>query len=157
MSEPTPIGNVELPGEDIVSPAVLLKRFIDDNASSTVVPAGAVVGGADDTEQQEGVVALMDAGDAEPELYAPIVKKRVQVRCVAGTLFEADSIANYIYELLNGQRWLILEDHEERLWYCYTIYCSIGPSHHIDSSETKESLLFAIITLSREPVGVPES
>jgi hypothetical protein len=157
MSEPTPIGHVELPGEDTVSPAELLCGFINDNASAAVVPGGAVVGGADDTQQQEGVVALMDAGDAEAELYAPIVKKRVQVRCVGPTLAEADAIGSYIFELLNNQRWLVLEDSEERLWYCHTIYCSIGASHHIDSAETKESLLFVVITLGREPVGVPVS
>ena len=153
---PSGPGNVELPGEDVVSPAELLMGFINDNADAVVVPAGAVVGGADDDQQQEGVVALMDAGDASPELYAPILHKRVQVRCVGPTLAAADVIGNYVFKLLNGQRWLILEDSQERLWLCHTIYCTTGTSHHLDSDETFESLLFCAIVLGDEPVGVPE-
>jgi len=149
-------GNVELPGEDIPSPAELLMRFINDNASESIVPSGAVVGGADDTQQQAGVIALMDAGDANTELYVPLLSKRVQVRCVGPTLAKADEIGNYAFELLNKQRWLILEDSEERLWMVHSIYCTVGPSHHIDSPETHESLFFCAVTLGSEPVGVPK-
>lgn len=162
MAEAGPVsplkpGEVELPGEDVVSPAELLMGFINTHADPSVVPAGAVVGGADDLQQQQGVVALMDAGDAGSELYAPLIKKRVQVRCVGPTLAEADAIGNYIYRLLHEQRWLVLEDSAARLWFCHTIYCTVGPSHHIDSQETHESLLFAAVTLGDEPVGVPAS
>lgn len=156
MSPQVP-GGVELPGTDWPSPAELLKGFIDTNAEPTVAPGGIVVGGADDNEQQAGCVALMDAGDADRELYAPIISKRVQVRCLGPTLYDADRIGNYMFKLLHNQRWLILADHLERLWFCHTIYCTVGSSHHIDNPETHESLFFAAITIGDEPVGVPES
>lgn len=154
---PMPPGNVVLPGTDAPSPAELLKAFIDEHADASIVPAGAVVGGADDDEQQSGVASLMDAGSQDAELYAPLLKKRVQVRCLGPTLDVADQMANYLFELLHNQRWLILEDSQSRLWYVHTIYCSVSPSHHVDTTETRESLFFAVVTVGSDPVGVPSS
>lgn len=153
VSGPLGPGNVVLPGEEIVSPAELLMRFINENASKNIVPEGAVVGGADSNQEQKGVAALMDAGDVEAELYAPILHKRVQVRAVGPTLSQADAMGNYLFQLLNNQRWLELDDAEGNVWMCHSIYCTVGTSHHIDSPETHESLFFCSITIGSEPVG----
>lgn len=154
---PEPPGIVVAPSSTVVSPAKLLKIFITDNASREIVPHGAVVGGADDVEQQAGVVALMDAGNTKDELYAPLLWKRVQVRCMGGSLYQADQIGNHVFWLLHGQRWMVMEDEAEFLWFVHGIHCTAGPSHHIDSSETWENLFFANITVGRDPVGVPSS
>jgi hypothetical protein len=148
-------GEVLTPRSAIVSPSELLKRFIDDHADPGILPAGAVVGGADDDEQNQGVVAIMDAGNTRDELYAPLLWKRCQLRCMAPSLEHADRIGNHLFDLCNDQRNLVLEDSFKRLWFVYGIYCTTGPSHHIDSTEVWEDLLMANITVSRDPVGVP--
>lgn len=157
MSEPLPPGEVLSPRDNVCSPAELLKDFLDDNVDATLVPNGAVVGGADDEEQQGGVIALMDAGDTKRELYAPLLWKRVQVRCMGPTLDAADQIGNHAFDLLHNQRWLVLSDYLGRQFFVHGIYCSAGPSHHIDSTETWESLLFANVTVGRDPTFIPGS
>jgi len=152
---PTTPGEVVPARSAIVSPAELLMGFINQNCSVEVVPEGAVVGGASDTQQQAGVVSLMDAGDTKREKDVPLLWKRVQVRCMGPTLATADDIGNHMDDLLDKQKWLVLEDSREYLWFVHGIYITMGTSHHIDSSETWESLLFANVTVGRDPVGVP--
>lgn len=147
-----PFGLVLSPSSTVVSPAELLKIFIDTYADQDVLPAGAVVGGADDNEQQAGVVAIMDAGNTKNELYAPLLWKRCQLRCMAGSLYDVDKIGNYVFQLLNDQQNLVMQDSQDVKWFVHGIYCTTGPSHHIDSSETWESLLFANITVGSNPI-----
>jgi hypothetical protein len=129
--------------------------FLNENMDRDLVPMGAVVGGANDEQQQGGCVALMDAGDSKQELYAPLLWKRIQVRAMGPSLAEADDIGNHLFDLLNGQQWLEMTDSRGWVWFCHQIYVAAGTSHHIDSSETWESLLFVNVTLSRDPVSVP--
>lgn len=148
-------GAVLSPRAAVVSVSELLKGFIDDNADASIVPAGAVVGGADDTQQQEGVVAIMEAGNSKTELYAPLLWRRCQIRCMGPSLETASAIGDHIFDLLNDQQSLELTDSEGRVWFVHLIYCATGPSQHIDSSETWESLLFANVTVGRDPISVP--
>lgn len=148
-------GDVHPARSSIVSPAELLMSFIDEQADRSIVPAGAVVGGADANQQEAGVVALMDAGDAKLELYAPLLWKRVQVRCMGPSLDRIDTMGNHVFDLLNDQKWLELSDSAGKVWFVHGIYCSVGPSHHIDSQATFESLLFATVCVGRDPVSVP--
>lgn len=138
----------------IVSPAELLKVFLDDglDTSAEYAAAGAIVGGASDEEQDAGVVSLMDAGDQKLEQYAPLLWKRVQVRCLAPTLDQVDRIGNHVYDLLSDQKWLVLTDSTGTKWFVHGIYVNVGSSHHIDSSATWESLLFCVVCVGRDPV-----
>lgn len=135
-----------------VSPAELLKVYIDDRADTSVVPAGAVVGGADDNEQQQGVISIMDGGSSKQELYAPLLNERLQLRCLAPTLYEADRIGNHAYALLDDVKWVELRDSAGFTWFVHTIYCATRPSHHLDSKETFESLFYVNITVGTEPI-----
>lgn len=139
-----------------VSPSELLMKFINDNADGDVLPAGSVVGPADDDMQQQGVISLMDAGDTKREDYAPLLWKRVQVRCMGPSLEKCDDIGQWAFELLNDQRWLELADERGRVWFVHLITVTVGPSHHFDSTETWESLMFANVTVGRDPVLVPD-
>lgn len=139
----------------VVSPAELLNGFINTYADKAIVPAGSVVGGADDNEQQAGVISIMDAGNTKQEMYAPLLWKRCQLRCLAPSLMEADRIGNYAFQLLNDQKWLELEDHRGAKWFVHLISCTTGPSHHLDSKETFESLFYANITVGSEPIFQP--
>lgn len=136
----------------VCSPSELLKTFLDSYMNPSTVPGGAVVGGATDEAQQRGCVSLMDAGDTRQELYAPLLWKRVQIRCMARTLAEADVIGNHVYDLLSDQQNLELADDQGRLWFVHGIYVSTGTSHHVDSNETQESLLFANVTVGRDQI-----
>lgn len=150
---PTVPGEVVSPSSSVVSPSELLKDFIEQYADKEVIPGGVVVGGADDEQQQKGCVALMDAGNTENETGdAPLLWKRCQVRGVAGSLAQADEIGNYMFELLKNQKWLELEDSNGTKWFVHLITMTAGPSHHLDSEETFESLSFANITVGSEPI-----
>lgn len=152
MTDP---GQVLSPSSTLVSPSELLKSFIDTHCDRAIVPSGAVVGGADDNEQEAGVISIMDAGNTKQELYAPLLHKRCQLRCLAPTLYHADRIGSHAFALLNDQKWLELKDNAGVTWFVHTIYCSTGPSHHLDSKETNEALFFANITVGSEPVLTP--
>lgn len=133
----------------------LMKVWIDQEVDRDLVPAGAVVGGADDPEQQQGVVSLMDAGYLRPD-YTPITWKRIQVRCMGATLYQVDKIGRHVEELLDVEERQVLPDSDGTLWLVHGIFVQVGPSHHFDSKETLESLMFAGIGVGREPVGTQE-
>lgn len=143
------------PGDSLVSPSELLMIFLNEEMDRAIVPAGAVVGGADDEQQQAGCVALMDAGNAKNELYTPLFWKRVQVRCMHNQLSAVDTIGNHVNDLLHEQQYLVMTDASGKQWFVHSIFVSTGPSHHIDSSETYESLLFATICVGRDPIPDP--
>lgn len=152
MSGEPGFGGPISPRSSVVSPSELLMSFLNDTMSADVIPGGAVVGGATDKAQQEGCVSIMDAGNQKNELYAPLLWKRCQVRCMAGSLAEVDDIGNHVFDLLNDQQNLEIEDARGKLWFVHGIYCATGPSHHIDSPETWESLLFVNVTVGRDPI-----
>jgi len=134
------------------SPAELLREFLLGFVDPAIVPAGVVVGGADDTEQQAGVISLMDAGSADTDSSGHLLHKRIQVRCMGPTLEVADEIGNHADSLLDDQERIEVSDTNGRRWLIHQISVSVGSSHHIDSAETWESLLFARVTVGRSPI-----
>lgn len=151
---PTTPGQVRTGRRANVSPAELMKIFLDGQLDEELAPAGAVVGGANDAQQQQGVVAIMDGG-ATKEDDSDILWRRCQIRCMAPSLDHVDDLGNHAYDLLHGQRWLEIEDSRGYTYFVHSIYCSTSPSHHIDSTETWESLLFATIAVGSDPVSTP--
>jgi hypothetical protein len=136
----------------VVSPAELLMIFLNEMMDVEIVPGGAVVGGATDPQQQAGCVSIMDAGDTKRELYAPLLWKRCQLRCMAPTLAKADAIGMHVEDLLNDQQNLEIDDALGRKWFVHGIYVATGTSHHVDSNETQENLLFANVTVGRDQI-----
>lgn len=146
-------GVVRHPASDQAVLAVqLMKDFIDTQSDRELVKSGATVGGADDKEQNAGVAVLMDAGTVKRELYARIQWARVQVRCIGPDLFTASRIGSHLYELLDDQKYLELTDFNGKRWFVHTMYVDVAPSQHEDSGETKESLLFATMSVGRDPI-----
>jgi hypothetical protein len=145
-------GTVHPARAEIVDAAQLLKDFIDTQANRTLIPAGAVVGGADDKQQQAGVAVLMDAGTVKRELYAPLLWKRVQIRCLGKDLLHATQIGNYLFDFLDDQKWLELSDFWGQKWFVHMIYTDVAPSQHQDTSETKEDLMFVVMCIGRDPI-----
>lgn len=140
------------------SPALMMKRLLDDELDAGVIPGGVFVGGADDDAQQAGCVALMDAGSVRTD-DAPLLWKRIQIRCMGRSLLQVDGIGNHVYSILKrvSQETLTrqYEDEDGYLWLVHGAYPSTEPSHHIDSSETWESLLFGVVKVGEDPIGTP--
>jgi hypothetical protein len=115
------------------------------------------VGPLDDADQQAGAVSLMEAGMPVVELYSPIIRSRVQMRAVAGSLSRADVIGRRVQSVLDalGNRTQVTLDDEGTTWIVHTVSVDGGSSMHFDSSETWETLLFASVMMSKEPIESP--
>lgn len=135
----------------------LLKLYLDENIDTTLVPAKVVVGGADDRQQQKGVLDLMPAGDADRDSEGYVRWKRIQGRAMAKTLLHAERIGNHVEDLLDGVYRAEITDSLGFVWLLHQISVAQGPSGHIDSSETFESLFFVTVGVGRDPVAIPES
>jgi hypothetical protein len=135
-------------------PTELLKVFIEQNAVEALVPGGVFVGAAPDGAQQAGCVSLADAGSSKPEEEnTRLLWKRVQVRAMGPTLWEAEAVGKHVFDLLRRQRWLVVEDSDGHGWFVHSIYITASPSQHLDSSETWEVLGFVNITIGADPVS----
>jgi hypothetical protein len=135
-------------------PTEILKAFLDGNVVEAVVPGGVFVGAAPDEAQQVGCVSLADAGSSKPEEEnARLLWKRVQVRCMGPTLWEAEKVGKHVFDLLRRQRWLVIEDSNGNGWLVHGIYITASPSQHLDSAETQEVLGFINITIGADPVS----
>jgi hypothetical protein len=135
-------------------PTELVKVFIEDNTDETSVPGGVYVGAAPDDAQQQGCVSLADAGSSKPEDEGVrLLWKRVQVRAMGPTLWEAERVGKYVFDLLRSQRWLTITDSNGHTWMVHGIYITASPSQHMDSPETWEVLGFINITIGADPVS----
>lgn len=137
-----------------ISPSELLKVVLEDESNPQILPY-VVVGGADDTQQNAGVVSIMDAGTAKPELYVPLLWVRAQLRCIGPNLAAVDAIGRHIYDVLhNHGRKVVEQPSTGNTYLIHGIYIGTGPSHHFDSAETYEDLLFATVCIGSVPVVV---
>lgn len=136
-----------------MSPAELVADILNRLTLPGFAPAGAVVGPANDQQQQTGVVSIMAAGLPVVEMYRPEQWLRAQMRCLAPTLELADTIAQRVLERLNGQTRTVARmastDHRYLVHLCNI---TAGPSMHFDSPETWETLLFAELMISTTPL-----
>ncbi len=112
-----------------------------------------VVGPATDAQQQRGVVQMVSAGLPLVEKYAPLQWCRAQVRCLHGSMSEADSIGQSVQRDIHGLVRKRARMSSTDKWYLVHL-CNItaGPSQHYDSPETHEVLLFAEIMLGSTPL-----
>lgn len=138
-----------------ISPSELLKVIMDDELDPEIVP-NVVVGGADNDQQDAGVVSLMDAGTQKPELYTKLLWVRSQIRCLHPDLATVDVIGRHVYDVLQEygkKRHVVGQPSTGNLYLVNGIYVSTGPSMHKDSQETTEDLLFASVCVHSDPVG----
>lgn len=154
MSAPLVPGAVRPANSHNPVPTELVKLFIEDNTDEATVPGGVYVGAAPDDAQQKGCVSLADAGSSKPEEEsARLLWKRVQVRAMGATLWEAEAVGKHVFDLLSRQRWLTITDSNGRTWMVHAIYITASPSQHMDSAETQEVLGFINITIGADPIS----
>ncbi len=112
-------------------------------AASVTVPGGVVVGPLTDAEQQAGAISVVEAGASQPEMYAPIIHARIQVRCVAPRLVDAQSLGRSVYLAWHQtNRRLATITANGNTYLIHGSTCVAGPSQHYDTQETWEYLLF---------------
>lgn len=139
-----------------ISPAELVADLLNRWGDPEIAPAGVIVGPTNNPQQQAGVISVTAAGMPSVSKYTPTQWMRAQVRCLAGDLSLAESIAQGVLRDLNGQVRLRCRMRSTDQWYLvHLANVTAGPSMHYDSPETWETLLFAEIMLGTEPVGVP--
>lgn len=136
-----------------LSPAEVMLDIVLSRTDRDVVPH-VVVGKASHEQQQAGVVTLVDAGRGREELYAPLVRPRIQIRCLAPTMAESDALAGYVFERLHGLGRTVATQESTGLQYLvHFINITGGPSQHFDTEETDEGLMFADTMMGTQPVG----
>jgi hypothetical protein len=136
----------------VISPTELIAALI--NTDSSLAVGGAVVGPANDEQQQEGIISVVAAGLPVVEKYIPLQWMRAQIRCLAGTLDEAEAIGQRVYTFLNGNvRVTATQASTGETYLIHLININAGPSMHFDTAETWETLLFAEILISVTPVS----
>lgn len=136
-----------------ISPAELFADVLSRFTSRDIVPH-IVVGGLSQTQQNEGGVAIMDAGAGKTELYSPLLRPRMQLRCIAPTLAEVDVITRHVGLSLDAMpaRVTAHQASTDEDYLLYFVNVSGGPSSHWDTEETWEGLLFADTMISTVPV-----
>jgi hypothetical protein len=118
-----------------------------------IAPGGVVVGPATDAQQQAGVVSLMGAGLPVVERYLPLQWLRVQVRCLAPTLEEADKISFLVNKELHARTRVVARQRStDHRFLVHLMNITAGPSMHYDSPETWETLLFGEVLIGTQPI-----
>lgn len=135
-----------------ISPAELVLTMLNEQLDRKICLAGAVVGPASHEAQQEGIVSLTDAG---PQLdrYSPVVKARIQIRCMANKLATCDLIGYHVASILHNRHREVIKQPSTGLKYLsYRCNVTAGPSAHFDSAVTWEALMFVEIEFHQDPL-----
>lgn len=136
-----------------VSPAELAADIINRLALPGMAPAGAVVGPTNDVQNQAGVISCMASGLPVVDIYSPVQWMRCQMRCLSGTLGEAELISQRAYRQFNGQNRLICyQSSTAQRYLVHATRVTQGVSMHYDSPETWEALLHAELLISTDPL-----
>lgn len=137
-----------------ISPAELVADALTRWGDPNLAPGGVVVGPSNDTQQQLGVISITAAGLPTVERYVPIVWMRAQIRCLAGTLDQAEQLAQGVQRNLHARIRLRCRQKSTDSWYLiHQANITAGPSMHYDSPETWESLLFAEVMIGTQPLS----
>jgi hypothetical protein len=136
-----------------VSPSELLKSLLDTELPTGLIPGGVTVGPPTDDQINAGVISIMDAGQPREELYLPLARYRAQMRCLAPTLEHIDRIARGAWDRLHQRgRTVVLQPSNGERYLIHTCDVGAGPSHHRDSDENYEALIFAEMLIGLDPV-----
>lgn len=138
-----------------ISPIEVFKALLEAYVDNSLVP-NVVVGGLSHDQQAAGGVAIMDAGLGETEPELPLIRPRMQLRCIGPSLDVTERISRHVAFTLDSipKRTTVHQLSTDEHFLIYDIQVSGGPSAHWDSEETWEGLLFAETLMSTLPVTV---
>lgn len=136
-----------------ISPSELLKSIIEQEIPSELIPGGVAVGPVSDSQIQSGCISIMDAGQPLHERDLPLVRVRSQIRCLAPPLAHVDRIARAVYDRFDQRgRTVAVQRSTDEEYLIHSIAVTVGPSHHRDSDENFEALLFVEMLIGLDPV-----
>lgn len=153
-AEPYPI----LPVQPVELLLILLTRDVNPSIVVGTNDAGQYqpvwVGGADNTAQQSGCVVLMPGGTTQMNPHLPLKYERIQVRCMAHSIYQATQIGNHVYDLLHVRhREIVTQPSTGNRYLIHHTQCVAAPSGHWDSATTWESLAFYEIVVHTQPIS----
>jgi hypothetical protein len=137
----------------VISPAEVFMVALRGLVDSTTVPH-VVVGPLSFLQQQAGGVSLMDSGEVRSETL-PLVRPRLQVRCIAPTLGQCEVIGRTVELAIQTQsgRQIITQPSTGEQFLLHTMTVNGAPSAHRDTDSTWEYLLFAEAMMGTIPVA----
>lgn len=134
-------------------PELLQEYLNDDVGVKDAAPSGALVGPADHTQQQEGVISLMAAGTVRPEPDLPLQWLRIQARCLAASLAVSAAIGQAVVGAVHAvTRAAVRQPSDGQIYLVHCMFVNGGPSSHRDSEATWETLLFVEMLVGTEVI-----
>jgi hypothetical protein len=79
-----------------------MMKWVTEQYTSRDICPHVVVGGLSQDEQAAGGVALMDAGNGTVEKYVPLLRPRIQLRCIAPSLAQVEVITRHVGDALTN-------------------------------------------------------
>lgn len=136
-----------------LSPVEVLRDVVRAHVGPDVVEH-VVVGPLNHTQQQQGGVSLMDAGETRPE-DQHVVYPRTQLRVMGPSLDATERIARAVAFTLNGisGRTTGVQGSTGKSYLVHEITVNGGPSAHQDTPETWEYLVFIESMIGTTPIA----
>lgn len=136
-----------------VSPVELVYQTLKATFAEEDLPGGVFVGPAPETALEAGCLVLSDLGIPQPERYAPVVRARVQVRCEASSVDQAERIAGAVQaEVKPAQRRVVDQANGER-YLVHAMTVVAGPTLTLgDAEESWAKVLQIEVLASTEEV-----
>lgn len=136
-----------------ISVCEIVKHYIETNLDPALQVGGVIVGQTKDVQQEVGCISVTEAGQANQELYLPLIQARIQIRCIARTLELSERQGRACYLLLNHvDRAVGYQPSTDQNFLIHLMSVVAGPSTHFDSAETEENLLFVSVMIGTQPI-----
>lgn len=132
-----------------VSPCEILEVLLNGAMDAEIVPFGCVVGPVSDQQAQGGVVSLTEGGATSVDTYVPIIWARIQIRCLAPTLATVDAIGFHVAACVFDMRRIVVTTPSTgQSWLVYGVTMATMPSHHYNTAEDFEALMYVTLGVS---------
>lgn len=132
----------------------LMRSYL--NAQPLIIehaPAGAVVGPADNNQQQAGVISITEGGLAGVDKSGLTTSIRLQFRCLAATPEQVDRIERAIHTVIHGRTRTVVRDSSGAYYLFHWMAINGGPTTHRDSDVTWEGLMYAEVLIGMQAVA----
>lgn len=135
-----------------ISPAEILKNYLQANVVPTIVAIENIVVGPLGKEQQEtGGISLANDGLPVEQPGLPVVWLRARIRVLASQYEKQDEISRHVWELCKSRNRVIVRDAYGRDWLVHVLKIIAGPSDRKDAN-VEEGLMFVHMMIGTEPL-----
>lgn len=135
-----------------ISPAELMMSLVRSRTSEDIVP-NIAVGPLSEEAKREGGVSIVTAGNAAEESTDLVIRPRIQLRCVSGSLATAEQMARHVTLQIHGLgRTVVQQPSSGDEYLIHWVRVTGGPSDHFDTAESFEGLMFADTMIGTTPI-----